>query len=529
MFKLYYLNIIKHSFFKDLDLSFVNDDELEDENVKGAEIFLHEDVPLDEEEKVVGPYKTLIIGPNGTGKSQVLTVLVEIFNTLITFQQNPSLKLPSGLRFILKYFINDIEYHIDRREPDIRCYVQGKTAEISELMFPAKVIGAAINLNDRFPIVRESNKYHNDKYEYLGVRSAPNSAYISVHIKKIIDNLSNSANKLGKLPNIRLLFEKLELSPVIGLSFAPGRRFVLKQDNPNNIHNIIKSQKAFTEYFFNVIRETRSKRLDERRLSKYEKILNDKNAVSKAVDFLQNVSSRFNQRYLYKVRLNYTIDFTKPQTLQEFAGDAEVLRTLRDLEIFSVNDIDIRKQKTNFSASKASSGEYHLLTSFLGIISKVEPNSLILIDEPEISLHPNWQMQYMTVLDRVFENYDNCHFVIASHSHFLVSDLKAFNSAILTLYFDQESGKIKSKLLDNDTYGWTPENILYNIFNVTTVSNHYFEMDLRKLVRLISEGSQEYDLIRSYVNKFELFERVPADPLNIVINQAKGYLEEHGV
>ncbi|HUC81525.1 MAG TPA: AAA family ATPase [Flavisolibacter sp.] len=529
MFKLYYFKVIKHSYFKDLDLFFVNDDELDNDKVVTYEEYIKKDIPLSDDERVIGPYKTLIIGPNGTGKSQVLSVIIETFNILSALKSNPSLKFPSSIRFILKYFINNIEYHIDNREGVLQIFVQNQPTPIQDIELPVKVIGSAINLNDRFPIVRETNKYFTDRYEYLGVRSAPNSAYISVHIKKIIDSLSNSANKLGKLPNIRLLFEKLDLSPVINLSFSPGRRFVLKADNPNNIQNIIKSSKAFVGYFMSVITETRSKRLDERRLNKYEKLLNDPQTVDKAISFLQKVSNKFNQKYLYKIKLNYAIDFTKPETLQEFAADAEILKTLRELEIFSVNDIDIRKQKTNFSASKASSGEYHLLTSFLGIIAKIEDNSIILIDEPEISLHPNWQMQYLNVLDKVFENYNNCHFIIASHSHFLVSDLKGFNSAILTLFFDPATGLIKAKLLDNDTYGWTPENILYNIFNVASVSNHYFEMDLRNLVHLISENSDDYKRIKSYVDKFEFFERVPEDPLNIVINQAKGYLKEHGV
>ena len=165
----------------------------------------------------------------------------------------------------------------------------------------------------------------------------------------------------------------------------------------------------------------------------------------------------------------------------------------------------------------------------MGIISKIEDNSLILIDEPEISLHPNWQMQFMDVLNNVFENFKTCHFIIASHSHFLVSDLENEKSAIIRLFIAKDTGAVKSELMRRDTFGWTPENILYNIFNVATVSNHYFEMDLRNLARLISEKSKDFQTIQSYITKFETFEILPEDPLNILLKQAKGYLKEYGV
>ncbi|MBY8186655.1 ATP-binding protein [Vibrio fluvialis] len=39
---------------------------------------------------------------------------------------------------------------------------------------------------------------------------------------------------------------------------------------------------------------------------------------------------------------------------------------------------------------------YSLL--FLGIISSIDDDALILIDEPEISLHPSWQQKFVEIL-----------------------------------------------------------------------------------------------------------------------------------
>jgi len=49
-----------------------------------------------------------------------------------------------------------------------------------------------------------------------------------------------------------------------------------------------------------------------------------------------------------------------------------------------------------------SSGERHLLTMFLYLIIEVTDGSLILIDEPEISLHISWQRKFVQDLIDTF-------------------------------------------------------------------------------------------------------------------------------
>lgn len=58
---------------------------------------------------------------------------------------------------------------------------------------------------------------------------------------------------------------------------------------------------------------------------------------------------------------------------------------------------------------------------------------MVLIDEPEISQHPNWQMQIIDMLDKCLSD-SKCHFIIATHSHFLVSDLPNYKSSVTYLY-----------------------------------------------------------------------------------------------
>ena len=68
-----------------------------------------------------------------------------------------------------------------------------------------------------------------------------------------------------------------------------------------------------------------------------------------------------------------------------------------------------------------SSGEQHQLILFSKLLFDVPPNSLVLIDEPELSLHVTWQHEFLNDLKRVI---DLCDFdvLIATHSPQIVHD-----------------------------------------------------------------------------------------------------------
>ncbi len=62
-----------------------------------------------------------------------------------------------------------------------------------------------------------------------------------------------------------------------------------------------------------------------------------------------------------------------------------------------------------------SSGEQHELVLFYELLFKVEPDTLVLIDEPEISLHLVWQRQFLDDLTEIvrLSNFD---VLIATHA-----------------------------------------------------------------------------------------------------------------
>lgn len=68
-----------------------------------------------------------------------------------------------------------------------------------------------------------------------------------------------------------------------------------------------------------------------------------------------------------------------------------------------------------------SSGEQHELVMLYELLFKVEDNTLVLIDEPEISLHISWQKEFLNDLREIIKikNFD---VIIATHSPAIIDD-----------------------------------------------------------------------------------------------------------
>lgn len=187
--------------------------------------------------------------------------------------------------------------------------------------------------------------------------------------------------------------------------------------------------------------------------------------------------------------------------------DAESIKLLSNLDILSFPEINVYKQEVEdgYEMVESSSGETQQLCQFISIMSAIEQNSLVLIDEPENSSHPNWQMSYIDWLQQIFHNYWNCHFIIATHSNFLLTDMNPEWSKIVAL--NKEEGRLIDIADDVNTYCWSTDDILYRVFQVRTTRNRAFESDAINFYRLISDGkknSQEARILYTRLSQYVL-------------------------
>lgn len=83
-------------------------------------------------------------------------------------------------------------------------------------------------------------------------------------------------------------------------------------------------------------------------------------------------------------------------------------------------DVRLKKQGSSFNVSAASSGERELLTYMFAIFVLNVRDALIVVDEPELHLHPKWQQTLLRLFVRLSEKTGN-QFLLATHSPTFVS------------------------------------------------------------------------------------------------------------
>ena len=71
--------------------------------------------------------------------------------------------------------------------------------------------------------------------------------------------------------------------------------------------------------------------------------------------------------------------------------------------------------------NQLSSGEQHEVVLLYELIFNARQNTLVLIDEPELSLHVTWQKEFLTDLIKII-SLQNIQVLIATHSPTIIND-----------------------------------------------------------------------------------------------------------
>ena len=102
----------------------------------------------------------------------------------------------------------------------------------------------------------------------------------------------------------------------------------------------------------------------------------------------------------------------------------EIINNLFLDKTFSINyenGFEVIRLGKIIDISKLSSGEQHQIILYYDLIFNTEPGTLVLIDEPEISIHIEWQRQFLKNLQKISEII-NCDFIVTTHSPDIVND-----------------------------------------------------------------------------------------------------------
>lgn len=164
-------------------------------------------------------------------------------------------------------------------------------------------------------------------------------------------------------------------------------------------------------------------------------------------------------------------------------------------------DFLLSKDGTRFKLNGASSGESHFLAQMLFLSSNLIQNekNIILIDEPEISLHPKWQKEYIPKLYDYFYMYDLKIF-IATHSPLMISKLQVNRQDFYSDYIgriDYKIFKVKDQVLKviEEDEDYSVESLYWEVFGVLTPDNSFLSRHCVKLLDQLQEGKLSYEFV----------------------------------
>ncbi|WFB70045.1 ATP-binding protein [Chryseobacterium sp. WX] len=419
---------------------------------KGSKSFNFYDSKIDNNHNIF----TVIVGKNGTGKSRLLNDIISKFVPIS--QVNTTTFISQNYRKIN----TDIDL------------------EISEN--PNKVIAVSTSPYDKFPLPRfHLSKYNIDKfYSYVGIRDLRTTNFSLGFMSKIIGQLlmirSQNKDQFAKIINV---LNYLGYSDEFHIAFEYR---ILSSE----LEALLKSKQA-EETFFEIFSQRNINR-PHLHFFRTEDDKLDIDKFNKLKNILEQIKNR--RRIIYNLVLDSnTID-------SEI--DIENISFLIEAGVARLRDVGLRKLANNkiFKISDASSGEQCIFTTLVGISCNITDNALILIDEPEISLHPEWQEKYIQLLIETFKKFKNCHFIIATHSPQLISKLSTENCYILQM---DNKELMNAKYYANNSIDFQ----LANVFNHPGFKNEYL---LRIAMNIFSNISKNKKFKKNDLENLKILE-----------------------
>lgn len=383
---------------------------------------------------------TIIIGNNGSGKSRFLShIIKESFQS--SFQDKVS-NLFSG---------NNSQSF-------------------------SKIIAITSSPFDKFPDRKLFNRFlklnssnENPYYKYLGLRE--DRTYITRRegqFFKILDSLFDVRKKNTlELEKLAKTFSLLGYEPKMLISY----RF-----DKNKLVELLLDSNSADEFINNT--HTSSWRINGVKFRKFNLLFEERPEVFDEIKGALEILFT-NEAF---GRTTFQVDISSGSLLDGSFKIFDEIQILRKYDIVKFHDLRLWKKNTNHEISfiETSSGERALFLNILGIASEIDNNTLVCIDEPEISLHPEWQEKYMKLLMSTFNQYMGCHFIIATHSPSIISDVKESDSFILNM----DENKL---LCAQDYINHSSDFQLAKLFKVPGFRNEYLNRESVNVLTLLSK------------------------------------------
>lgn len=429
---------------------------------------------------------TVINGENGTGKSAMLRILSDAALGLHESRQS-------------RLFASDISVDLD--------------GSIS------RTIAISGTHNDRFPITSgielrvNSNRFDLMEFYYYGPKQSGN--YVSA--SKASNTIAHSI--LSEQQNKEIFFEPIiYLLDYMGFGSKITFDFKLtyntkKIDNPEYLNRLEK-------HLLEIGRDlpSRTKLPD---------------TLFQSISTALEIFNRREVRQLLRHGLRASIDIRRGRKLTIEAdqflplldfglGEAphQWLADMLSLGILTCTTAFYGKTGSeSVTLEDLSSGQWQLLNSLVNLSVNSLNDTLVLIDEPENSLHPKWQTDFLSLVRRMLSHRRGCHVIIATHSPLIAASLLPHDGNLVRFYRASNDDGIQTEQ-ESTAYGWLPSDVLQGQFNMDSARAPELTKATNEALALLRRSSEPTDALKHVARRIRNFQKIlpEHDPLNDVLN-----------
>lgn len=187
---------------------------------------------------------------------------------------------------------------------------------------------------------------------------------------------------------------------------------------------------------------------------------------------------------------------------REFASVLRRENRLRGWDIIEGVSVHLqREDSVEIEMQHASSGQLALISSLLFLVTNVGQDPLIIIDEPENSLHPNWQREYVEKVLAAMR-YRGATILIATHAPLVVTGALADVPDIVFVY-EVRDGAARELELQSKNSPSSIEEILWRAFDVVTPANHFVSEQIIAAISRFEKRQIEKEEILGLVNRLD--------------------------
>ena len=376
-----------------------------------------------------------LIGKNGSGKSNVLEAITEIFLAIDSDKYIPQFD------FVIHYQIYGEKIEAKYTAGTLKIKKEGKT-------LPKK--------NYRHALPTTIFLY------YAGETKRLENLALS-----LIDRKFTSAMKKGEIPNYKRL--TFLTANDLGLSLLANQCYKTKY--LEKIKNLLKIEEVLPSCNIHLKRPNWGRRGDP------ETFWSAKGYILEQLEILSSVGT-------YKISNSgqAVIEIEDCETLKTNLGEPEnlfkSLKILMEADILERVEIEVMKDGAIFDCSELSEGEKQL-ANLLSIVNFTkEYSSLFLLDEFDSYLHPLWQRDFAELIHDIDISGE---IIFTTHSPLTLSKMK---NAIFVL----ERGKVAE--LSIETYNRSAEEVMEEAMEINLRPTEHQEM-IKEFSKAIAQKNPE--------------------------------------